>query len=276
MRLRSHIAACTALLLTTPAARADDRHVCAEAYTQAQVLRREVKLLESRAKLLVCSRTVCTDFITEECTEWLAQVEARIPSVVLEAKDGDGAELLDVKVSMDGAVIATRLDGRAVEVNPGLHTFVFQGRDGTRTEAKVAIKEGAKAQAVAIVLGQPKVKPDRLSGRTMRILGYSAGGLGVISLGIGGFFGLRAIVKNDESKNDCDAQDVCRDAGLQARNDAQSAAAVSTIAVGVGGVLLAGGVALVLLAPSNRKAAMVRVAPMVGASGGGMLVVGRF
>ena len=121
MRLPSRMALCAAVWLATSTAGADEKLVCAEAIVHAQNLRDEAKLLEARSELRVCSRSQCPRFIADKCTVWLNELE--IPSVVLSAKNGDGIVLLDVKVAMDGASIATQLDGNAVEVNPGLQNI---------------------------------------------------------------------------------------------------------------------------------------------------------
>src|SRR5579863_43066 len=113
--------ACAALFcLTASSARADHarteqtKAACADAYGKAQVLRDAHKLVSAREQLRVCARTSCTRFIARDCATWLGEVEARIPSVVLSAQEATGADIVDATVTMDGAVIAERLDGRAI------------------------------------------------------------------------------------------------------------------------------------------------------------------
>lgn len=292
MRTRIGFALATALSMLAPNALADDKQVCADAYEKSQSLRDEGKLLKSRDQLRVCARAECPDTVAKTCAEWLAQVEQRIPSVVLSAKDGSGADLLDVQVSMDGADLASKLEGRAVEVDPGSHTFVFVTRDG-RVEQVVAVKEGAKSQPIAVTIGSPagpKVEPtdnkvetteSPRETSTLRYLGYGTAGVGVVGIGLGIIFGLQASSKLSDSKNDptgagCDTNDFCGATGKQARSDAQSAATISTIGFVAGGVLLAGGITMIIVGGSNPKSTTAKIAPMVGANGGGMMLGGRF
>jgi hypothetical protein len=69
--------------------------------------------------------------------------------VVLAAKSAAGADLIDVQVTMDGNVLATKLDGLAIDVDPGAHTFVFATPNGP-VEQRVVVPEGAKAFRVAV------------------------------------------------------------------------------------------------------------------------------
>src|SRR5579863_74244 len=74
-----------------------------------------------------------------------------MPSVVLAATNASGAAVTEATVTVDGGPLAGKLDGLAVDVDPGPHTFGFDG-EGTHAETKVIIAEGAKAQRVAVVL----------------------------------------------------------------------------------------------------------------------------
>lgn len=294
IRLLLSCASALALFASTAAstAAADDKQVCADAYEKSQVLRDDGKLLQSRDQLRLCARAECAAAIAKTCADWLAEVEQRIPSVVLSAKSGAGVELTDVRVTMDGAEITKRLQGRAVDVDPGVHTFVFEAPDG-KTEQKLVVKQGTKDQALAVTIGaapppprmEPALPPPAMAEErtsTLRYVGYAVGGLGIVGVGLGVVFGLSANSKFDESTKDpnntgCDANDVCGAQGKQARSDAQSAGTLATVGFVAGGVLLATGVALVVFAPSKKSNIEgARLTPMVGANAGGLMLGGRF
>jgi hypothetical protein len=299
MRIGMPLALAIAFCLCGATARADEKKVCADAYETSQSLRDEGKLLRSREQLRVCARAECPDAVAKTCAEWLTEVEQRIPSVVLSARSGTGVDRIDVRVTMDGAEVATKLEGRAVEVDPGVHTFVFEGADG-RAEQQFVVKQGAKDQALAVMLGTPPaptaVEPPAMapsapeapastsSGASpLRYVGYAAAGLGLVGFGLAVAFGLHANSKYDESTGDpggsgCDANNFCGAQGKQARADAQSAGTLATVGFVAGGVLLATGIALVVLAPSRASSNSItaRLAPMVGAGAGGMTMGGTF
>jgi hypothetical protein len=146
------------LLLTVPAlssiARADEVPVCGDAFEQAQSRRDEGKLLEARRLLRICSRPPCSATQQSLCSDMLTDVEARVPSVVPEAKDASGADVVEVKVLIDGVLVTTSINGRAIDVDPGLHTFVFELPDGTKAETRVLAGERGKGKVVAVTLGQ--------------------------------------------------------------------------------------------------------------------------
>ena len=288
------------LLLTTLAlvgaassARGDGPVSCGDAFDQSQVKRDEGKLLEARKLLRVCAGATCSPTQQRLCSDWLTDVNARIPSVVLVAKDASGADLVDVKVLMDGVPIATMLDGRAIDVDPGAHTFVFERADGTKAEARAVADERGKGRAVTVTLGAappttvapvpaspnptsppgapPPAQSTTSSVSPLKTVGIVVGVAGVIGLGIGTGFGVEALSMKAFALPGRPAFGVA--------SNAYSQATVSTVGFIAGGALLAGGVVLFLAAPSGgseRPAASVRVSPMVGASAGGLQLAGAW
>jgi serine/threonine-protein kinase len=78
------------------------------------------------------------------------------------------------------------------------------------------------------------------------------GGVGLVGMAVGGFFGYRAYEKNKSSKVECrtEAPNACSAQGTSLREDAASAAKLSTIITASGAALVVGGATLVLTAPS--------------------------
>jgi hypothetical protein len=274
-------------------ARADEKSQCLDAAAQAQSLRDAHKLTEALDQLRVCAEQSCPAAVQKDCSTWFDEVQQSVPTVVLSAKDGAGRDLFDFTVTVDGQPMASKAAGEAVAIDPGPHTFVFKAQDGTSVEQKVLVREGIKNQPVAVVLGNAGPAPDGTasagaaqqaagsapsaadsgasSGFPMRTVGWVAGGAGVVGLGLGAVFGLVAM--GDKSGANCDANNVCHTAG--SLESAKSAATVSTVGFVVGGVLLAGGAALVLLGPPSHPqgtaaSPRLELAPMVGTREAGL------
>src|SRR5205814_195617 len=75
----------------------------------------------------------------------------------------------------------------------------------------------------------------------MQIAGIVVAGAGVVSLAVGTVFGVEAISKNDDAKKYCQGK-VCNDQrGVTLTNDANSAAVVANVTVGLGAAALVGG-----------------------------------
>ena len=95
---------------------------------------------------------------------------------------------------------------------------------------------------------------------SQRIGGLVAGGLGLVSLGIGTAFGLVAFDRYDESNDGhCDDDNQCDQTGVDLRDEGLTAGTVSTVMFVVGGVALAGGVTLFATAPSSEEGVTAKV-----------------
>jgi hypothetical protein len=128
------------------------RRSCASSYERGQELRQASKLRRAREVLIGCSRAACGDFVQRECSKWITQIDGETPSVVLLAKDEVGVAVLDVEVTMDGELLTSRLDGRAVQVDPGMHDFTFKTGSGAMVERRVAITLGERNRVVSVDL----------------------------------------------------------------------------------------------------------------------------
>ena len=131
---------------------ADDKETCSNARDRVQTLR------AAREPLRACATTECSAPIQRECTAWLKDGEARLSSVVLVSRNAAGSELHDVSVTMDGFPLAIRPNGLVFEVDPGTHTFTFEGPDG-KAEQKLVIGERVTALRISVTLGQGETAP---------------------------------------------------------------------------------------------------------------------
>jgi hypothetical protein len=103
------------------------------------------------------------------------------------------------------------------------------------------------------------------SGNGLRVAGVVTGIVGIVGLGIGGVTGLVASGKHDDSK--C-TNNICPDEpSKQKEKDAASMATVSTVSFIAGGVLLAAGIVMYLVAPKSEKRSAFLL-PTVGGQGG--------
>ncbi len=142
---------------------------------------------------------------------------------------------------------------------------------GQTTLEHLARPSGSAREEDAAVSEEEPVAGD--PGKFQRVLGLVVGGVGVVGIGVGTFFGIRAKSKLDDSNNGhCRVGDRCDAAGVVLRDDYLSAARISTVSFLVGGVLVAGGAVLYLTAPSTP----VAVAVTGGPGGPHMVLRGTF
>jgi hypothetical protein len=127
---------------------------CVNQHERAQDLRRAAKLIEARAALLVCSQDACPSIVRTDCAEWLGQVGQSVPSVVVRARTADHDEL-DVRVSIDGTLVTSRLDGTAIDLNPGPHAFRFERAPFDPIEQEVLIVAGERNRVLPVTFRAP-------------------------------------------------------------------------------------------------------------------------
>lgn len=129
--------------------------MCAKASEEAQEMRSAGRLRSSRGRLRVCIRDVCPGVIRADCATWLAEVEAAMPTVVIDARDAAGHDVVDVEVTVDGEPFAGSLDGKALAIDPGAHTFRYERRGAEVVEQDILIREGQKDRLLDVTLKSP-------------------------------------------------------------------------------------------------------------------------
>jgi hypothetical protein len=136
-------------------ARAETPRACVEAVERGQSLRDKVKLREAKAAFLSCAASSCPEVIQRDCAQWVADVDARIPTVIITATDSAGRDVVYVKLLVDGVPFTDRLDGIAVPIDPGIHVFRFEPANGPPLEQTVVLREAEKFQKQHFVLPAP-------------------------------------------------------------------------------------------------------------------------
>jgi hypothetical protein len=182
-----------AALSVGPADAAPNRQQCLAAYEDAQLSMRRGRLMHARDPLGTCLEQVCPASLRTDCADWLKEVEARTPSVVIECVQ-DGASVRDVKLSVDGAAHPSGIDGHALDLDPGNHVFKVEPKDGPPIVIETLIKEGEKLKPIRFELPSKLPKKDSSSSSTTTLppqemerpvpwTVFAAGGVGALALG---------------------------------------------------------------------------------------------
>jgi hypothetical protein len=283
IRTTTTLAAAAALLVTTQARAGDPTTVdCLTASEKSITLRTEHKLRSARAQLLVCASTSCPADIRKECARRVDEVNASIPTIVFGAKDPTNNDLTAVKVTMDGEAITERLEGTAISLDPGAHTFTFQAAGQPLLTKQIVVREGEKDRREIIQIGnrptppptvpvapgpvvvpvKPAPPPSKPLG-AQRVAALVVGGVGVVGLGLGAAFGGLALSKNKEAKAACPNSGCQTQEGVDLWNATRLDGTISTVGFIVGGVAVAGGVVLWFTAglPAKSKTARLGFGP---------------
>jgi hypothetical protein len=180
---------------------------CIDASTRGQTLRQQGHLLGAREQMIQCARDACPSVVRSHCMRWLGDIDERIPSIIVRAQDAGGVDLVDARVVIDGR--PGKLDGRAVQLDPGEH-IVAVVRDGARREERLILVEGEASRLVMLRLPpaapapravQPEVQP--AYERRIPLATWVLGGVGVAALGTATYFGVAAKAQLDDLNASC-------------------------------------------------------------------------
>lgn len=129
---------------------------CGEALENGRRARSEGKLKAASELFSECSKLACGPAVTQECTNHYTALQRALPSVTLIAREGE-RRLPEARVLDDGQLIAEKLDGRAVSVDPGPHVFEFQiaGKEPVTVHSYLA--EGEKGKLVIAQFPEPQL-----------------------------------------------------------------------------------------------------------------------
>jgi len=196
-------------------------------------------------------------------------------------------------VKRDGTTVVETLWGSAVAVDPGTHRVTVEAPHFKSFAREVAVTGEGTLTRISIGPLEPEPvetkrsepgsvgSPTPSDGSTQRIAAIGVGGLGLVGIAVGGFFGLSAQSSASDSNDLCNAKNICTAAGHDLRDRAKSRALVATIATGIGTATLAGAAVLWFTAPSSPKQLVGRLLrPRVGlrpeAGGARLLLDGHF
>lgn len=270
----------TAALAASPGALADDKQDCVTASESAQKLRDDHKLLKAREQFLVCSRDVCPAVIKKDCVESIADVEKRTPTIVVRAHDGKGADLVAVKVTIDGVAAADSLDGKSIKIDPGVHKFRFETEGQEPLEQSIVVGEGERDRPVIAgfgggATGGGGAGPATSAPKGAPIAAIAVGAVGVVAAAVGGvFYGLGLSERSSDLSAGCPTTDACN----SDKDSIRTKLVVGDIAMGVGIVGIGAGIILAIVhysgGGSKEQSARLPVLDFRSVAGGGVMTAG--
>jgi serine/threonine-protein kinase len=226
----------------------------------------------------------------------LAKLEKNLARLTIEVpKD---ARVPGLEISRGDERVGEGAWGTAVPVDPGTSVTLAARAAGYKEWTTTVTVQASEQKTVVIPKleklprppAKPKPKPSSSrdaesakSKKTERLAAYAAGGVGVVAVGVGSYFGLRAIGKNRDAEKHCKGS-LCDPDGLALNEQANRAATVSNVAFGIGVVALGVGSYFFISSmsdePSRKSAdaenAAVRWSPCIGRDSGAILVTGRW
>ncbi len=172
--------------------------------------------------------------------------------------------LSGVQIKRDGVELGAAIWGSAIPVDPGPHRIEASAPRMQPWSAVIEVKPDGARQIVDVPplqLRQASSSPP--PGARQRTIGWVVGGGGLVALGVGSYFGLRAIANHDEATSRCSPLRCTDREAVRLNDDAKVSASISNVGIGIGLAGVAASAILVLTAPKrpDRLAASLVIAP---------------
>ncbi|HEY0467614.1 MAG TPA: hypothetical protein VGC79_25615 [Polyangiaceae bacterium] len=236
--------------------------LCSSAYERTQTEKLAGHYVAASAAALECSQLQCNAAIVQECVRFYGALEAETPTLVFSARKAEGGELTDVRVEMDGKLVAEQITGRPISADPGLHNFVFVHKKRGLLRLSETARVGDKARVLEVTFTDPDVKSAAVGTAAPAPRGgapamtYVLGGLGVVALGGFVYFRVSGVndynAKNDECAPSCDPADV---------DPIRKKFTYSYVSLGVGVASLAGAAAFYFAGRSGGPSVQASITP---------------
>jgi hypothetical protein len=195
--------------------------------------------VQARNEFASCAVESCPQVIREDCTQFGAEVEAALPSVVIVAQSPAGRDFASATVKIDGSADALPVDGRAVFVDPGQHAFTVSAPDGSQASVATLVRESEKGRRIVVQLAPPtpvsSEAPITVERRTPSPLVYVLGGVGLLAAGSFTYFGLDGRSRENDLKAcapACDPAEVSKMRRSYLVSDVSLGVAVASLGLG--------------------------------------------
>jgi hypothetical protein len=183
--------------------------------------------------------------------EHLASLEGKLSTLTISVPPE--ARVPGLELRLDGATLGSAAWETPTPVDPGRHevSVTARGRRPWKQDVRVRPDGDRRTIRIPVLEALPDAaapaKPVREGASTSRTAAYVVAGIGLAALAVGGFFGIRAVMKKNESDSHCQAG--CNQTGVDAWSDAKTSAAVFDVGFAVG--LVSVGVASYLFITST-------------------------
>jgi hypothetical protein len=253
---------------------------CFAAADEAQTLRDEGHYGAARERLAICSATTCPAIIQRDCSQWIEELVQLWPTILVSARDLEGRDLADVKLSVDGTSVAERLDGTPLQVDPGEHVLLCETPGAPAVEQTIVVRAAeknrivdvrfAKGASVVAASPEPRAEPHEAppSHHAAGWLKWVFGGAALTAFGTAAYFGLTGLSRYDSMKSSCATRGVCSPSDV---SFTQTHFLVSDVSVGLGLASAAAATYFFLTAgsPGGGPTRAAGIVPEVGVWQGG-------
>lgn len=214
----------------------------------------------------------------------LTRIDAMVPKVRIVIPSDAPREMT---IRLDQLQVGLSSIGVPIPLDPGSHTITVLVSGKPAWNKTVQLRANGAVTPIEIPMLDENEDADAPAGPTappvagsstgtMTTVGVVAGGVGIVGLAVGAYFGGVAQAKLDDSNDlGCTEDNSCPEPAAERRDDARTAGDLSTIFFLAGGALLAGGITLWILDDGDDSPS-VGATVTTGPSASGLSLHGAF
>jgi hypothetical protein len=132
---------------------------CTEAHERGQMERVSGRLVAAREAFAHCTQEACHSLIRGDCRAWLADLDARLATLVFDVVGSDGQPFAPDRVWVDGALAPAAQPGALLRLEPGTHTLRVEARFHAALQQSVTLAAGEHGKRLRFELTD--VEPSR-------------------------------------------------------------------------------------------------------------------
>jgi hypothetical protein len=196
--------------------------LCVQEHESGRLYKTELRFFEARRALTRCASLDCPLAVRADCQNWLAEVEALVPTVVV-VLEGEPPGRTLVRMTIDGLATEQNLGG-PIELAPGEHRLRFELPPYAPVEQLVELSPGEKNRVVRVRfadsprvpaaslqssarppadVGQIPGGPALAQTRPIPTVTYVLGASAAVSAAAAGILLVSALIDQDRAKERC-------------------------------------------------------------------------
>ncbi len=224
---------------------------CADAYTQAQVLRAKDKLVLAKKQVDLCNDPACPQALRKDCTAWVVELQESVPVLAVDVVDDRGRAVPSAHVTVDGSAVAS---GQSLTLDPGSHTLAADAPDMVSASETLELAKGEKRHATLTLKARALTTPEVPASKPLPVAAIVLATVGVAF--VGGFIGFG--VAGNSKRTDLDATRCAPNCAQADVDSIKTDYVIADVALGVGLASLAVATVLFIVAetssPTKRSA----------------------
>ena len=205
----------------------------------------------------------------------LAELEGQLTNLVVEVPE----PVPGIQVLIDDKPIGKAAWRTPIPLDPGEHELVARAPGHALWSKQVALPRGPSTVTEKIpalkVVDESAVETSAEPPNAQWIAGWVVGAVGLVALGVGTYFGIDTILKQNESEDHC-VDTLCDAEGVALREDGEVSANVANVTIAIGAAAVVTGIVLLVTADRGEEETGMWISPFVGSSEWGVAAGARW